>query len=218
MTKLVKGDQTLYIKVNEKNIKHTYIKQKDGYVEISKSSRMRMEPILKKIEDNFDFYYTKTLKKDETTLSLWGQDYALKWVESSQKKYIIEAKEIIIYAKSSDYCHFKDSILKAELQNYLSILQTEIQPILKEHGLYLVPIKVKKLKSKYGSYHKGNNEITLNSFLATIDKVYTKHVLLHEYAHQKVANHQRAFYQLLDKLYPPHKETQRNLKKIGLNY
>lgn len=218
MTKLVKGNKTLYIKVNEKSIKHTYIKLKDGYVEISKSRRMRIEPIIKKIEDNFDLYHTKTLKKDETILSLWGDDYSLKWIESSQKKYIIQDKEIIIYAKSCDYSKFKDDILKSELQNYLIILQQEIKPILKKHGLYLVPIKVKKLKSKYGSYHKVNDEITLNSFLASVDKVYTKHVLLHEYAHQKVFNHQQEFYQLLDKLYPTHKETQRNLKKIGLNY
>ncbi|MDD2575260.1 MAG: DUF45 domain-containing protein [Acholeplasmataceae bacterium] len=218
MTKLVKGNKTLHIKVNEKNIKHTYIKQKNGYIEISKSRRMNMEPIIKKIEDDFDFYYTKTLKKEETILSLWGRNYSLKWVESSQRKYIIENKEIIIYAKVCDYNQFKDDILKSELQNYLIILHTEVEPLLKEHGLYLVPVKVKKLKSKYGSYHKGKDEITLNSFLASIDKVYTKHVLLHEYAHQKVANHQLEFYQLLDKLYPTHKETQRNFKKIGLNY
>lgn len=218
MIKLTNEGRTLHIKVTEKNIKHTYIKQKDGYLEISKSQRMRMDSILNKIEENFDFYYEKTLKKDDRTLSLWGVDYKLNWVYSELSNYQIEKNQILVYSKACDYNLFKDIVLKNELLKYIPTLQTEIEPVLIKNNLSKVLVRVKKLKSKYGSYHTIKNEITLNSFLATLDKKYTKHVLLHEYAHQKVANHQKGFYSLLDKLYPEHKETQKKLKKIGLNY
>ena len=100
-----------------------------------------------------------------------------------------------------------------ELMRKVDSLKGWLTESLKPVGLSPLPTKVKWLKSKYGSCHIRKHEITLNAFLAKLDVVYLKYVLLHEYAHIIVPNHQKPFYEVLDKLMPEHKSIQKALKK-----
>jgi predicted metal-dependent hydrolase len=72
------------------------------------------------------------------------------------------------------------------------------------------------MKSKFGSYHRKNHEITINTILAKLDQSYLFYVLNHEYAHTKVFNHQKAFYHLLEEMHPNCKQIQKDLKKIAI--
>ena len=91
-----------------------------------------------------------------------------------------------------------------------------IEETISRKGLSILPVKLKYLKSKFGSYHRKNNEITLNTFLARLDKIFLVYVIYHEYAHALVFNHSKDFYHLLSEFMPNHKVYQKDLKKIAI--
>ena len=107
----------------------------------------------------------------------------------------------------------KTNILLEETKIYLNSILEEVNLNVKLHGYKIVPIKLKKLKSKFGSYHLKKHEIILNIHLASYNKECMKYVLYHEYTHQKYPHHQKSFYQALSSLYPNDKEIEKLLKK-----
>ena len=111
----------------------------------------------------------------------------------------------------------KKRIYFAEMEKILPLLHQKIDPKLMHLGLSPLPIKLKNLKSKFGSYHIRKREITLNIFLSTLDPIYLEYVLYHEYAHVIEFNHSKAFYHVLDQLMPNHHVYQKDLKKIAIH-
>lgn len=218
MKKLSKDNKTLHYKVVNKYNKHTYIRPENGYILISKSNKMSLDFILKKVYSNFDYYYEKAIKKEEDQLSLWGKNYQLELVNSPNFKYDIKDNKIIVKTNKTDYHLVKEKILTNELIKYLNNNKKVISENLKKHKYYEVPLKFKLLKSKYGSYNqnKNNEYIVLNVFLATLEKEFSLYVLYHEYVHQKIKNHQKEFYTNLDVLFPKHRKYQKKLKDIRL--
>lgn len=198
--------ETIIIKTSNK---HTYIKPKNGYLEIHLSKYASEAEILKRITPKFDKYYKLTQKIPSEKMYLWGALYTLKEGEGSFD-YKIGNGFIEVYSKND--INIKEAILKQELKNYLKENLDEIHHQISQCGYQVVPIKLKKLKSKFGSYHLIKHEITLNTALASFHKDATKYVIYHEYAHQKHPHHQRAFYKALDELYPNHQTAKNHLK------
>lgn len=218
MNKLKKDNKEILYKVIEKNTKHSYIKPQNGYVLITKSNSMSLKYIINKLLNNFDYYYKIIEKKEENTLNLWGKRYKLNVLYNKKFDYIIKEDNILVYYKNENYLEIKKTILFKELKTYLETIKPEVIKKLKENKYYEVPLKFKLLKSKYGSYNvnKGSNYIVLNTFLATLEKEFSVYVLYHEYAHQKVKNHQKEFYIELEKLFKKHRKYQSLLKKVKL--
>ena len=107
-------------------------------------------------------------------------------------------------------------IYKKEMIKMVEVLRPKILTTLELVGIKELPYQYKYLKSKYGSYHKRHLEITLNTFLATIDPLYLEYVIYHEYAHHKVFNHSKAFYDVLDEMMINHRLIQKRLKKMEI--
>lgn len=218
MKKLKKDKKEILYKVVEKSTKHSYIKPQNGYILITKSKRMNLEYIINRILNNFDYYYNLTKKQDETVLYLWGIPYNLKITLDKKFSYQISGSEVLVKSKTLDYLKIKELVLKDELKKYLNSIYDDVRQKLKEENYYEVPIKLKLLKSKFGSYNvnKGNEYIVLNVFLATLKREFSLYVLYHEFVHQRVKNHQKEFYLALDKLFKEHRFYQRKIKEIQL--
>lgn len=219
MNKLLKDGKELLYKVEEKNIKHSYIKPKNGYILITKSKTMKLSYVIKRIENDFNYYYKLVKRVEEDILSLWGKAYKVKLSYAKKFNYVTNEDVILVSYKNEEYLEIKKLILANELKVYLESIYEEVNKNLYNNNYYEVPIQIKLLKSKYGSYNvsKGSEYIVLNSFLATQEKEFTKYVLYHEYAHQKHKNHQKGFYDALDKLYKDHLIYQKKIKKIKLS-
>lgn len=218
MKKLKKNNRNILYKVIEKNIKHSYIKPENGYLLITKSQKMSLKFITDKIMENFDYYFLETKKIEKELLYLWDKPYKLIIDIASSFRYKIIKDKIIVKSKTDDYLKIKEKILKQELNNYLKSIKKEVNKTLQKEGFYEVPISLKLLKSKYGSYNinKNNEYIVLNTFLATLKREFTLYVLYHEYAHQKIKNHQKEFYETLERLFKNHRKYQKKIKEKRL--
>lgn len=211
---LVKDGKTIKYQVIVKKNKHTYLRVKNGYIEIS-TNRYMKRFAKQYIEKQFDKLYDKlqqmNTQKDNSKITLWGKTYHLLYNEG-----------LFSYTKLKDLIILSDQDIESGIKKiYLSEIKEKmimIHPIvlntIKSHGLKALPIRYKYLKSKFGSYHRKHDEITLNTYLAQLDPIYLTYVLYHEYAHKIVFNHSKDFYDILDTWMPGHKNIQKSLKKM----
>ena len=64
------------------------------------------------------------------------------------------------------------------------------------------PLKIRKMKSRWGTFNSKNNIITLSYNLFFSARPCVEYVILHELCHSKFLNHGKQFYGLLDSLMP----------------
>ena len=214
-TYVEKEGQILPYKCIYKNNKNTYYRVKLGYIEVNLNKRYPILEVQAFLLHHFDRFYdalsNQKIERDDQ-LILWGNTYELR---SMMGNFKYEIKDNTIYLHTRHDLHLaKKRIYLQEMIKMCQVLKQDIEPVLKQEGIALVPLKYKYLKSKFGSYHRRHHEITLNTVLAKLDPIYLKYVLYHEYAHIKEFNHSIRFYNVLDRLMPGHRTIQKKLKDV----
>lgn len=210
-----KDGRVIAYEVTYKNNKNTYYRVKPGYVAVTANKRYPKVMIANFLMTHFDkFYHILNQQPIDKTneITLWGKSYQLVLTEGNFKYEMNE--DIVIVHSRQDIITTKKRIYQQELIKQVHVISEVIQPVLANQKISIVPLKYKYLKSKFGSYHRRHDEITLNTFLATLDPIFLTYVLYHEYAHTKVFDHSKRFYQLLDQLMPGHKTIQKRLKSV----
>lgn len=200
-----------------KKIKNTYIRMRQGTLQITSPKALTTKDIETYLSTHFDYLYPKLSLyrvEDDKRITLWNQSYDLV-VSKGRFCYKIENKTI--YAQTVGTTQqLKKRIYHIELDQKLQLMKDEIESRVKMFGIQPVNYRLRYLKSKFGSYHRGHHEITLNTFLARLEPSNLEYVLYHEYAHQKVFNHKKPFYDLLSDLMPDYKQHQKHLKSIAI--
>lgn len=208
------GKQIQYV-VIPKPIKNAYFRIKNEQLVVTKGPRISLQVIEKRIYDHFDQFY-KLLEKptiDENTLMIFGKTYPLELIFGERFSYDITDRISIRLPHIDLKTKAIQTFYGYELKRQLDYLTPWLIEALKPFGLVPLPTKIKYLKSKFGSCHTRKKEITMNAYLARLDVIYTKYVLLHEYAHLIVPNHQKPFYDVLDQMMPGHRDIQKALRK-----
>jgi predicted metal-dependent hydrolase len=219
MEKFEKNGKSIPYLIQRKQIKNTYFRYRNGHLVITTNPKTKLDQILSFMDQKFDQFYEKFERSKQMELdheiTLWGNSYRL--IKSYGKfSYEIISNTVYVDSKSDDIQKIKREIYKEEMIHRIKQVIPEVNRIIQLQGIHPVPIKLKYLRSKFGSYHKKNREITLNTFLARLDEIYLYYVLYHEYAHVLVFNHSKDFYNLLEDLMPNHREYQKDLKKIAI--
>jgi predicted metal-dependent hydrolase len=218
MNQIEKNGDKLSYTIERKKIKNIYFRVKDDYVYVTANKYVSQKDIKKLIESKFDVLYQRLQRKEfikNDEIRLWSKLYKLD-IKSGRFKY--EIKEDIVFCQSNeiDVQKIRKKIYLKEMTLKMATLEDQVKQTLDKVGIKSLPYKYKYLKSKYGSYHRKHQEITLNTFLATLDPIYLKYVIYHEYAHHKVFNHSKAFYEVLDEMMINHKVIQKRLKKMEI--
>ncbi len=212
----IKDGKSIPYQITRKPNKHTYFRIKEGVLHVTTHPLSTQRLIEGFIDQKFDIFYDKLTesqaKERDDVIQLWGKTYHLV-LEKGRFQLHIEQDTIYVKSLNDDISIVKKRIYHTLMEKELDHIHQQVIPVIKSKGLSPLPIKIKYLKSKYGSYHRKHNEITINSFLSRLDPIYLTYVLFHEYAHAKVFNHSKAFYDVLDQWMPGHKQYQKDLKK-----
>lgn len=218
MKTIEKDGHLLPYVLEKKKIKHTYIRLKKDHVHVTTSKLVNESRIIDLLFKKFDILYKRLnnrIKLDDQHIRLWQKNYELS-ILKGKFSYKIEGQNVICTSHLDDVDKIRKLIYKEELIHMIKEIRPKVLSTLNKVGIHELPYKYKYLKSKFGSYHKKHQEITLNTFLATIDPIFLEYVLYHEYAHHKVFNHSKAFYQVLDNMMLNHKNIQKTLKKMEI--
>lgn len=141
---------------------------------------------------------------DGKTVYYLGNPYRLV-LERGESRIFIEGDTICLYSLKMN-----DAILKEE---YLSWLKTcaekkfeeimdRIYPIVKEYHIARPEIKIRNMKSIWGSCTTTGKSIRLNLQLMKAEEECIEQVILHELLHFRYPNHGKSFYDLMDQLMP----------------
>lgn len=152
-------------------------------------------------------------EKNKNRFLYLGQSYKIVFKNSNVNSVTLYDGAAYVYGKNS---LGKDKILENYLrQKGIGLIYTmleEMGDILKTVGLCGFPeIKLRKMKSRWGSCHYTKNKIVLNTELFKKDIICIKYVLIHELCHFRQPNHSREFYDLLSSFMPEWKEIKRQL-------
>ncbi len=110
---------------------------------------------------------------------------------------------------NDDYKQF----YKAQLENYL---ETKLPFFANLICVNYSIVKVKKLKSKWGSC-SSKGVLVFNSDLAKCPADIIDYVIIHELCHRKEMNHSRKFWNLVEQYCPDWKQTKKWFKVYGEN-
>lgn len=218
MNILEKNGKTIKYHIERKKIKHTYIRVKSDYVHITTNQKVKDHLIINLLNERFLDLYDKLNQKQvvkDHEIRLWQQTYEFH-LEPGKFEYQISENHVYCKYPKLNAVEAKKAIYKEEIKMMVDYLRPQILNTLHQVDIDELTYKYKYLKSKFGSYHRRHQDITLNTFLATIDPIYLEYVIYHEYAHHKVFNHSKAFYDVLDQMMINHKKIQKTLKKMEI--
>jgi predicted metal-dependent hydrolase len=147
---------------------------------------------------------------------LGGKTYKIEVVDSESWRINFNGEKVVIGSPEKSNARILNLILRDFFSRYAeSVIKTAFSDILvrlNSHGLKPTGLKIRKMKSKWGSCStKGS--ITLNSQLARLEPGFLEYVIIHELCHLRHHNHGKMFYAMLSGLFPEWKETRKELKK-----
>lgn len=166
-----------------------------------------------RISRQINDYKEEQQKKEENVLYYLGKPYTYH-VELGKRNQVLIADEITItHTISRSYIEVYESFCKKEAQRIGIDLLNEC--IMKFPGLVYPELKIKKVKSKWGSCAYMKNEITINSVMVMCPLECFREVMYHELCHFYVHDHSPRFHELLETVCPNHRKIEKELKNYA---
>lgn len=198
-------------------------------------SANRLVPV--KYIDNFVLSHEQTLSK---TLDKYEKNRAntlqpLQYVSGEKVRFLgeelhlfVEAAPVegvdkigqFLFLRVKDTTDFnkKEKIMKKwfskmQVEIFLEICK-EIYPLFQPYGVKYPLVKIRNMKSRWGSCQPQKRIITLNGKMIAAPREAIEYVVLHEFAHFIHPNHSKDFYGLVEKMMPDWKERKAMLQGI----
>ena len=168
-----------------------------------------------KIEDNH-------LIKEGKTLYVQGLAYKVKLIYSPFKELRINDinREIIIFSTYPQNHPKNQEIVYKWIKEHALLVFTslceKIYPQLSEYQILWPEIKIRKMKSRWGSCNYNKKILTFALMLIHLPTDCIEYVVAHELAHLVVPNHSKDFYKLLEELMPDYKERRQRLRDFKI--
>lgn len=105
---------------------------------------------------------------------------------------------------------------KQEFSEYISKSFDDIYKKFKIFNIIKPKLKLRKMKSRWGSCNYVKGIITLNTQLIYCAKEQIDYVIIHEFSHLIVHNHSDEFYKVVEKFCKDYKRIRKEMNKIYL--
>ena len=152
---------------------------------------------------------------DGKTVYYLGRPYHLA-LERGEKNIFIEGDTLFLYYPTMKSDLLRDaylSWLQEEAEKKFEEIMDRVHPLVADYHIKRPQIKVKNMKSIWGSCTTTGTNIRLNLQLMKADEACIEQVILHELLHFRYPNHGKSFYDLLGQLMPDWKERKERLEK-----
>lgn len=227
---LILSDGTnISVNIERKKIKNYYMKISPNLsVDVSIPLRMDINVIYKFI-DSHKKWIEKSINKfkkakqdnikDELvnggTVKILDNQYIVYIYGGTENKIIFDGFTINIYTKKPNDLNYLQTqyneFLKTEAYEFFKKIMDKYLPIFQKYNVPKPTIKIKPLKSKWGSCRTTTGEITLNLHLYKASAQCINYVILHELTHLVHPGHKKRFYNFLEKYMPNYKEIEKQL-------
>lgn len=222
----------IYI-LTRKPVKNINIRVKpDGKVMVSANKNVPVSYIDNLIRDKENFIF-RAIKKfeerqknspacpvnyeDGEILKILGKYRKLQVLKGQTESVIMNGDKIILTVKDRDDRKHKEVMIN----KWLKGLETEVflkvcsqtYGIFQKYGVKYPEIKIRKMKSIWGSCQPKKGIITLNSKLIEAPEKCIEYVVTHEFVHFLYPNHSRKFHEFMTSIMPDWKERKKELER-----
>lgn len=220
-------------RLTRKRVKNVNLRIKqDGSVLVSANSRVPVTFIDDFIRQKQEFILSALAKFEEKrelhqdtpkqyisgeNFTLLGRSLRLKVEESKEEMIYSDGVYIILKVKDKDNFRHKEMMMTKWLKEYqMTVFHELIDKTYIRMQKYDVPyptLKVRCMKSRWGSCQPQKGIITLNSRLIEAPLNCIEYVVLHEFAHFIHPNHSKQFWSFVTMMMPDWKERKNALEK-----
>ena len=120
---------------------------------------------------------------------------------------------IMTVTEDSDREKLLDEFYKAECAETFSRILNELYPYFEERSIPKPLVKIRKMRSRWGSCLTSKGVITLNLRLSEAPVKAAEYVILHELCHLVVPDHSKRFHDLVSSLMPDWKDRKKLLNE-----
>lgn len=204
----------------KKSNKNIYLRVRNQMLYITAPNNLSDELIRKLVLKNYTAI-AKALSTPppvENKLHFFGREYELRICSSGMDHVFAEEDILWIFTKKKEDSYIQKLVLlfyAKELSNFVEKNISQIKS--KFHFEEEIRFAYKNVKSYFGECFPKRRYIILSVKLAKYDPQYILSVLYHEMAHFFHQNHSMQFYELLERVFPGYRQTQKNLRKIKYN-
>ncbi len=146
-----------------------------------------------------------------------GRQYRLKVVASEKNDIKLKGKFIYIHTIHKHNREYNKELLYKWYREHAEKKFGELFEVcyerLRKYGMEKPTWSIRKMKSRWGSYHQKKNHILLNIELAKASSYGIEYVIMHELCHEKYPNHSKEFYRFMDVIMPDWQKRKEKLEK-----
>jgi len=224
------GDRKIVYELTRKKVKNINLRIKpDGSVHVSASNAVTIAVIERFIREKADFILSaidKYSKRDTGSkiqfvsgekLPILGRERTLYVVKATHNFVTDEDGNITLSVTDTDNYELKYKVyitwLKAQCFEIMTLLcKAAYDEYYRSLGIKFPVIKVKDMRSRWGSCIPSKGILTFNVHLTEYPLAAAEYVVAHEFTHFLQANHSARFYAELAKFMPDYRERERLLK------
>ena len=152
--------------------------------------------------------------------SLLGREISLKVEQSAREGVSYDGGYLRLYVKESDDFAKKQRMIKRYQDEQCRILfgeiLLEVYPLFQKYGVPMPELRIREMKTQWGSCLTKKGIITLNKRLLAFPRPVIEYVVVHEFCHFIHPNHSKSFYALLAVMMPDWKERKACLERRGV--
>lgn len=225
------------ITVYRKRVKNINLRiSRDGSVTISANIKTSLRKIEEFVTYKKDWIITTVNKmkiyneKNENvkeqeyitgdTIILQSKKYNLVVIQSNKNKAEIEDDTINLYTTNTADLKNKKKIIYKLMHVLAQVIFDEslnrMLNLVKSYNIKRPEMKIRKMRSRWGSCNRLRKKITMNLELIKVNKECLDYVMLHELIHFLVAGHNKSFYNYMTILMPDWKIRKKMLNEHTL--
>ena len=212
MMHFIYQDHEYPVEIIFKKNKNTYIRVKNGTVEVCTSRFVSRQRIFSLLEDKKEVI-GRMIERDyqqqrnQNLFFLLGVHYEISLTEEFKGVKVDEAQQVI-------YCSSMSSLEKwqANFMQTLFLRKLEYWAAQFEEDLPSFRMRIRKMKTRWGVCNVSRHVITLNSLLLRYEEDCLDYVIVHELCHFLEANHSKKFWVYVSKYYPNYREIRKKLR------
>lgn len=232
LIKLTHNGTNLDYTLTRKKVKNINVRVKtDGSINVSANSKIFQAKINDFLISKSEFlikakeeFSSRSTPKNIEYISgedfqFLGETLKIKVEKSTTEKVFIgDNSNLILHIKDVDNFQKKEQLinkfLKSQCEIIFNELSEKIYPEFKIYNIKYPTIKIKNMKSRWGSCLVQKNIITLNLQLIKYPLPCIEYVIYHEYCHFIHPNHSKDFYALQESFVPNFRELKKELSTI----
>lgn len=143
-------------------------------------------------------------------ITLLGQEYVLRVFRADKESVSIEGGYIHLAVKDVNDLGRKsrliDNFINGQCRGVFGEMLDELYPPFEKYGVEKPQLRIRDMKSRWGTCHVKKGIVTLNKRLIAAPKEAIEYVVLHELCHLIHPDHSKNFYAFLAGMMPDWKE------------